>query len=245
MRKEKKLEIYSARSMFNGIIFYSNKNPDFCAVIKIEDDGNISKEWQKDDVDTSFDETYNKIYINIISFLIIFSVAISIIFTTITPLYGLRAILITSNMLLITAFSLSMFYLWIDPDKSFLRFHSAEHMCINALYKYQRIPTLEEVSKISRFDNSCGTNIILKTILTLTIMFVLSFSGNLLFSVVCIFVFEIIINILTKLGLLNFLQRITTYPPTERELNLAIEGLKFWLENEYKKQPDDTAILDS
>lgn len=45
------------------------------------------------------------------------------------------------------------------------RFHSAEHMVSNAYTKVQRIPTIEEIKKSSRFDRYCSSRIYINKIL--------------------------------------------------------------------------------
>lgn len=113
--------------------------------------------------------------------------------------------------------------------KSLGRFHSAEHMVINAYTNLGRIPTWEELKKSSRFSNHCGSNKANGLIITVTF---LSFAGPFLIKMgvvkylIIMTLIPIIIAVLSYVGAINILQVFVTNKPTDIELRVALEGLK-------------------
>jgi uncharacterized protein YqhQ len=105
-------------------------------------------------------------------------------------------------------------------------------MAAQAIEKLQRVPTLEEIKHFSRIERSCGTNI--STILVL-MYFLASFWGLLLNGIPSIMVYVLSLVLLLFLlakGWLNFIQYITTVPPTDEELLVAIAGIQEWYNHE-------------
>ena len=121
-------------------------------------------------------------------------------------------------------------------EKNVFKFHSAEHMIINAYKKLERVPSLEEIREFSRFSNSCGTNVITQIVFSFILMFFCTFIPNIRLMNVAILSVNFVILILLQCGFLNFLQRYTTIVPTDRELLVAISGMNVWLENEKKEK---------
>ena len=127
---------------------------------------------------------------------------------------------------------------------SFAKFHAAEHMVVNAYNKYQRVPTFEEVKKSSRFNKDCGSNLIMcDIVLGLSISIndaIIGIIGNvfiefiLLFIMMCI---TLIVIIGGRKGWLKFFQYFITTPPTDKEIEVAIEGVKTFekMENDFIK----------
>lgn len=121
--------------------------------------------------------------------------------------------------------------------KSLGRFHSAEHMVINAYNKLDRIPTWEELKKSSRFSNHCGSN---KANCIIIILAFISFAGPFLINMgvikylIIMMLIPIIIAVLSSVGAINILQVFVTNKPTDVELQVALEGLKRYedLENQ-------------
>ena len=96
---------------------------------------------------------------------------------------------------------------------------------------YNRLPSIEELRNHSRLYRFCGANaslIILFLCIILLIQLFLKL-GPLLCSTVLV-----ILELSLQLGVFNFVQLLVTQTPTDRELNVAIEGLKAWIENEQK-----------
>ncbi len=113
--------------------------------------------------------------------------------------------------------------------KSLGRFHSAEHMVINAYNKLDRIPSLQELKKSSRFSNNCGSN---KTNSIIIMFAFISFAGPFLIKMgvikylIIMMLIPIIIAVLSSVGAINILQVFVTNKPTDIELRVALEGLE-------------------
>ena len=147
-----------------------------------------------------------------------FMLFIQIMFVTFSPLLLLTFVRIT--------------YIERKKTKSMLRFHSAEHMIINAYKELHRIPTIEEARKYSRFNNNCGTNEITRNIIICNLVCIFSFILEYNSFIIAVIISIIVVNILVRSGLFNFVQKFTTLPTTDKELKVAIEGLKLWIEHE-------------
>lgn len=111
-----------------------------------------------------------------------------------------------------------------------LKYHSAEHMAINALNHLGRMPELEELKSYSRFSKDCGSNIVLCIVIFFTVMLICTFVFNISQSIIVLWLTVNALAVFRHLGWLNFCQYVSTEKPTEKELALAIEGLKFWQE---------------
>lgn len=113
--------------------------------------------------------------------------------------------------------------------KSLGRFHSAEHMVINAYNKLDRIPSLQELKKSSRFSNNCGSN---KTNSIIIMFAFISFAGPFLIKMgvikylIIMMLIPIIIAVLSSVGAINIFQVFVTNKPTDIELRVALEGLE-------------------
>lgn len=64
----------------------------------------------------------------------------------------------------------------------------------------------------------------------------MEYISNTLHIVIILLPSIVIVYKLMKKGFLNFLQIFTTITPTDRELTVAIEGMKMWLEIERKEE---------
>ena len=117
-----------------------------------------------------------------------------------------------------------------DKNYCVAEFHSAEHMAVNAYEKLQRIPSLAEVKKFSRFSDDCGSrkvfNVIVYPFTVCVIWIIIPYvtSHWLLFAIWASYFLLLFLNI--KFHILKFLQVIFTKPPSDEQLMLAIEGLR-------------------
>jgi uncharacterized protein YqhQ len=114
---------------------------------------------------------------------------------------------------------------------SFL-YHSAEHMAINAIKSLQKVPTLEEIKQFSRFSTFCNTNepfyyALLLLVVSSSILFFQSTTYTVvpLLGITLIFLLRIS-------GGLNFTQYLSTIPPSDTELKVAIAGIQVWYDHE-------------
>jgi len=243
--------IINARSKRNGIIFYSNIFPLIGMEAFLDDSGNIQTNVIDKGLERFIDylgtlneeeNTLNKRWIIIFDIIIII---LSIIACVFSKNFGF-----VIGAIYFSAFVSIDLYKFINSvcnlrkrDKNgyyTAKFHGAEHKVLNAYKKLQRIPTLEEARKFSRFSKLCGSRAIIYrmfmfTLLTATIIFILHHNSIIYFITVLAIVGFVIIC--EKHGLLNFLQVFVTSKPSDKEINLAIEGLKQFeiLENKLEK----------
>ena len=115
------------------------------------------------------------------------------------------------------------------------RFHSAEHMVSNAYTKVQRIPTIEEIKKSSRFDRYCSSRIYINKILIFGMLsIVICLSGFVPVHIYIMLAAALLIFtvIQQKYNIFRFLQIFCTQKPTDKELKVAQEGIKFFEEME-------------
>lgn len=150
------------------------------------------------------------------------------------PLNILRAAIVL-NVVVMTVMLIQI----SKTQGNMFKFHSAEHMAINAINDLQRVPTLEELKGYSRFSNNCGSNQVLCVFVFLVVILICTYLFNMVQSIVVLWLTVDILAIFRRLGWLNFCQYFSTKEPTERELNLAIEGLKFWYECEHDESECD------
>lgn len=238
-----KLKIDHAHSMDNGIRFYSKRHKDYFAISTVDELGNIKTEWttmkkyekEKNKHDKIVD--VKKIYIFIL-FVLPFATILSILVVwTINknPILGIRILFMGYTFMILSVFVITTF-IERKKEKNAYKFHSAEHMVLNAYRKLKKVPSLEEIREYSRFSNSCGTNVTTQMAMSFTLMFLCTFISNPLYRLIGMLFANIIVIILLQCGFLNFLQKYTTITPTDKELSVAIAGMNVWLENEKKEK---------
>ncbi len=236
-KRTKKLKINSAHSMDNGIVFYSKRHKGYLAVATIDEQGNITSKWMsKKEQKNKYKENIEpKEFLSLLLSFLAFMIILIFLMEYVSDNYF-------TQISLIVLATIEAFILRCYNDKKFRpnvhRFHSAEHMVINAYRKLNRVPTIEELRNYSRFDNTCGTNIITLIIVNNISLFYCSFIPDLLYMCIAIILSFGIVIILLKNGVLNFLQRFITDTPTDKELKVAIAGMTVWLENEQKEKEE-------
>ena len=240
-----KLKIDNACSMNNGIRFYSKRHKGYVAISIVDELGNIKTEWttmkeyekQKNKHDKIAE--MKKFILCVLPFATIISILVEWAIIT-NPILGMRFLFIGCAFMLLSIFAI---YNFIErrTKKNTYKFHSAEHMVINAYEKLKRVPTIEEIREYSRFDNSCGTNATTQIVMSFTLMFLCTFISNPLYMTIGMLSVNIVVIILLQCGFLNFLQKYTTIVPTDKELSVAIAGMNVWYENE-KKQKEKSKI---
>lgn len=237
MRSNHQLKIESAFSVSNGIIFLSNKKPECGVMAKSDKSGNICCEHIKinDLEEKKYDmhDTFYIIKLKISKLIMIVSLIVSMFFFMEAKFY-------ISLQIVLGGFNFAVTFLLFTENfsKRSSRFHSAEHMIVNAFNQLNRIPTLEEAWKFSRFNKKCGTNSITHVFLVSTILFYCTFLQNSILRLVIPVCLILLVSILAKFHLLCWGQVFTTLPPTDMEINVAITGLKEWLnlEEKYSKE---------
>lgn len=244
-----KLKIDSAHSMDNGIQFYSKHHKGYVAISTVDELGNINTEWTTIRKYKKEKNKDNKIanmkkllmfILCVLPFVTIFTLLLEWAMSK-DSMLAMRFFLIGYAFMLLGGFILTT-YIKSKKEKNFCKFHSAEHMVLNAYRKLKRVPSIEEIHEYSRFSNSCGTNGTTQIFISFTLMFLCTFIHNPLYRVIGMLAVNVIVLVLLKCGFLNFLQNFTTAPPTQKELVVAIAGMNLWLENE-KKEKEKSIFL--
>lgn len=237
-----KLKINNAHSMVNGIQFYSKRHKGYVAISTVDELGNIKTEWttmkkyKKEKSKHDKIEDMRKFFMFIlcvVPFITVFSILIVWALSKDTIL-GIRFLLMGYAFMPLGTFVMTVF-IERKKEKNSFKFHSAEHMVLNAYRKLNRVPSLEEIREYSRFSNTCGTNATTQVVMNFTLMFLCTFISNPLYRIIGMVSASIIVLILLECGCLNFLQKYTTIIPTDKELSVAIAGMNVWLENEKRE----------
>lgn len=245
---EEKNRIRMARSRENGIVFYSNIYPNFGINAIINESGEIQTDPIYIPLIENKRSTIKKIFtkkdiLKIGKLTVVIDVLLIILSLLAKNFWVSFAAIFFSIMSSLEFFIMIKIVYEIKSKngklRSLGRFHAAEHMVINAYNKYKRVPTFEEVKKSSRFSKYCGSNkIICENVLFLSISINLAIIGIIgngfikyifYFIMMCI-AFIVIIGYLK--GWLNFFQCFSTTPPTDKEIEVAIEGIKAFEELE-------------
>lgn len=232
-------DIFKARSKEDGIVFRSNKIPVLSYEASINASGKIETQVLPTMVSEIKEmgglistnkekerkvELYCKIAIGITAILSIIiskqiSIAIALIYFSMIAL---------KDLIEFCQFSWSI---KVGKFKSTARFHAAEHKVINAYRKKQRVPTIEEIRKASRFDKMCGSkNYINKIVIFGLVSIVIALAPfiklheySILLMLVCIFSW-----LGKKYEIFRFLQIFVTNKPTDKELKVALAGVQFF-----------------
>lgn len=244
MRTE--LVLSHARSMNNGIIFYSNRHKGYGAIATIDENGNIKTEWTTVEEYEEKNEIYQEKSKYILKIVLLF-LPCAILFSLLDTFLLLTGIFLISfiRIFLVEIFLTALFAfiasIYIDRkiEKNTYKFHSAEHMVINAYEQARRVVSIKKIHKYSRFHNYCGTTSMTLLFLYIILIFICSFIPNLFLQIIFMIFGIKILFVLKNHGYLNFLQKFTTIPPTDKELLVAIAGLRMWIKNEksIKKTP--------
>lgn len=232
-------EIAHARSKKNGIVFYSNTMPELAVDAFVDENGVIHTEvvsliladmlscfrtLDSDDFEVEHILSKDQL-VTLDTFLILISV---VAFRSVAITFALIyfSLLCSKNLLDFIEVALSF---KLGTMKNTAKFHSAEHMALNAYHKLQRIPTLEEIKHFSCFSQSCGSMIMFRyTIPHFLVSICLACINTLnpIMYVLLVIACYLFVLFLDKVGLLKFLQIFLTSKPTDLELKVAIKGLE-------------------
>lgn len=244
-KKPQKIKLNSASSMDNGIIYYSKRHKGYRCVATIDEEGKITTKWvtRKEYWKSKSKKEIFNMVLEFLRYQLRLAPFIVLFYFILDWSFKYRPYLMTritfSGYIFFTIMSLFTRTLesWIkenNNEQTWLRFHSAEHMSINAYQKLNRPPTIDEVKSFSRYSKDCGTNVVTYYLLLFIGGFLCTFIPYTHWKlvIVILIILSISIFVLIKLNLLNFMQAFTTALPTDTELEVAIAGLNFWFENE-------------
>lgn len=124
-----------------------------------------------------------------------------------------------------------------SDEKKVARYHSAEHMVLNAYRKLGKVPSLDEIKTFSRFSKYCGSRVLMSKIIAyIPTSLAIAFGDEIHFSAyISIFIISYIMSRkLLKKDFIKVEQILFTEPPTDIELKVAIRGLETLLSEEEK-----------
>lgn len=239
---DEKRKTIHARSKENGVVFYSNKFPDLCYEAYTAEDGAVQTEFYPSIVSRMDTTSYGGMLLpkdldKGEKHLLLIKVLISIV--------GILSIILSHNISI--AFALIYFWILVLKDavtltaiswqikhgnlKTAGRYHAAEHQVINAYEKFKRIPTMDEVKNTSMFSKQCPSRSMISKITYFTLLSIVIALSAFVSTYVYIILFGLLILSIVlenKLNHFRFLQMLLMNKPTEAELKVALEGLKFF-----------------
>lgn len=226
--------INNARSDKNGIIFYSSTQQLLGVKTYIDEAGQIHSIFIPVQLYDIFDEQFSSDKAEFINSLAIIAFDFALIAFC---MFYLKSIKLTTVAMLFSANVSKYFFFMIKRcwalklgnKKSIARFHSAEHMAINAYQTLQHIPNLEEIKMFSRFSTGCGSRIILNEFvifIMVSVSYLFAPETNVILFLLTIILTYIFSLYCSKKGLFTFMQILLTSKPTDAELLVAIKGLE-------------------
>lgn len=241
----RRMSLNQAKSFNNGIMFYSEHNPNYVTMVTIDENQNTKIEWLSKEAaykkveqqNVQYEEKKSKTCSTLASFIciplviILFAYYLDVKFLRIFD--GIMIPVFITGFVSLCIIAALMSSILDKKVAKWQKFHSAEHMILNAYRKLHRPPSLDELRHYSRFSTYCVTNLLIAIlILCIALLIHLLFKVDfyLCYKIVLVFI------VLLFLGGLNFIQLLVTEPPTDKELTMAIEGVKAWLENEQKEK---------
>lgn len=233
----KKKKIFQARSKENGITFYSQKVPSLCYDVTRDEDGEIKVNILPEVISEGMDYgcIIPKRHANIkLELLIAITGIILTLITRYLPIALGVMYFVIWDFDEISAFATLVYNIKFGKLKALGRYHSAEHMATKAYEKYQRQPSIEEIKKESRYDQACGSRFAIGRVLLRTISTVLIFLCEIisLKAILILILVELLMIVNIRYNFLKWLQILITNKPTDKELELASEGLKIFNEFE-------------
>jgi uncharacterized protein YqhQ len=223
-------------STSKGIRFYSEKDKKMMAFSTLSD-GKISTEWVKEGSDE-----YNKLryykypksLLLILAFLVLCIICSYYVFVNQLVFKHNTNVMRISLIVLIFS-SLLRFFLaqnFLRNKTETLKFHSAEHMAVNALNHLGRIPTMEELKKHSRYHNYCGVNTHTSSIFLHIFVLIFSFISFIPINWISYLIIAIVLSLISNTGIFNFMQYWATDTPEDIHLQTALAALNVWAEHE-------------
>lgn len=241
-----------ARSKENGIVFYSNEDPWMCYETVVDNCGKIQSAVVPSAISESNEfcgvSISKKVKTDKLCLLVkIVFLVLAIISLVVTNKFSIVLALVyfsvfgVSNLI---NFAETVREIKLGESKSLGRFHSAEHMAAIAYEKYQRIPTMKELKSASRFEKYCGSKVIINKLLMETLFALTMATSDFVPTQTYLLIVAIDVVILifqNKFNFLRFLQILLTNKPTEKELEVALEGIKFFDKTESEIRANDVS----
>ena len=226
--------ILSARSSQDGIIFYSSQNPGLGVQAILTPEGKC----KTGPIITILEDFFGLLGGGSVMNYVISKKAVIIL-----DLVILALVCLTRNISFIFAWIYFAFLASVDVFQSISlaiaiklgdlqrlgRFHSAEHMSVEAYNALKRVPSLDELKKYSRFSEHCGSFPSFQKSFNYSILSLFIAIGslvNLRAYIVMMILTISLLYVVLRYKLVKYLQVFLTNKPTDEELNVAIEGLR-------------------
>ena len=219
-----------AFSVYNGIGFHSKKSKGYQSFASIDENGTIYAEWTSENMEMKNLKRLPLQALWMFSFLLILFVCTEWA-ASYSPFRGFQVFLLGISLVVFASLGVSL-VIRRNTEPDLARFHGAEHKVVGYYRKHRKVPTVEAAKVESRFDNNCSHTYAGMLSTWCFIAFVATFCGSLARALIVLVLGILITLLLQQLGYMNFLQHWSTQEPTERELQVAIAALQWWLENE-------------
>lgn len=214
-----------ACSYEDGIEFFLKKKTGYSSRARLLQNGNIEVNTERSE-HSFLNREKNSIKDHI--FTIIMAIIITVIINFVTPVLLKHILIILSIWTFI-----GLYFYMNDLNPSIKKFHGAEHKVLNAYNALDRLPTMDEALKYSRFYIACGCTIssVILSIVTAVYVSIVIFDNIVIIILSILIMLYFILKLWAK-GKLNIFQLFTTAEPTNVEIKVALEGLKWWLKEE-------------
>lgn len=208
-----------ANSFFNGISFSNSKQ--FARTI-VNKDGTYKTQKSNTFILTLSEKIIIEFYLITSIFIILFSIFK---LNNLEVIIGNSIFCFFFYLPCISFFSSIYFSIFRSESR---KYHSAEHKIINFIKEYNKIPTLEEAKKESRFCTTCTSLKYTKKFLLGIIWIILLYSNlQLLHKVIFFSLLYLVIHILYRINIFVFLQFIFTSPKvSDKHIIIGISTLQ-------------------
>ena len=227
-------KIKNAYGKRNGIVFYSNEYPQIVIDTYVEN-GEIKTCVDELDFSKFKKQLYGNLdkkrYYSIIKLSNLIDIILIIL-----SIFTLKINLILASVFFSFTISNDLFkFLYqiynikFGKMKSTGRYRAAGYMAINAYNKLNRVPTVKEIRKFSRFSKNCEYEMKIRDIIifvSFTILIALNLSR---FSVWFSFIYPFLVILMIidiKYSIFRVFQILITNKPTKLELKIAINGIE-------------------
>ena len=228
------ITIHESESTPNSIRFVSSVNPEILCETTILPNGKIvSKVLEVKEASDDYLDDFVKVLFKTRSIFSLILIIISII--TLNSWYILATFIFTffgsRNFFILLL--LTMYNNKKGSDFYYQTlFHGAEHMVVNAYNSLGRIPdSIEEIKKFSVISKECGSRYIYSNALMIflsCLSIILFANKNILLTLLIISIIVIFFKLSEKYGFLSFLQVLVVKKPSDKELTLALEAIKYF-----------------
>ena len=209
-------QIFRAEVTAEGMKFYSSRHAGYYSLSMITREGEIQARWSK-----IRQEKWS------ISNVISFVAGFALFFLMSNGVNAKFIVIIYSVMFIIGYLANIILGIIKDRKNGLLKWSAAQNMVINAYHSLERVPTIEEAHTFPCFFDYSHKNFQIRAVLSAILLLI-----SILTIPILLFPTLPILYFVLPLRIFNFIQKLTTREPSDKELQVAIEGVKVWLDNE-------------